>query len=62
MEGDSGESLVIQGYAPNIRSVGTIPSGLAESLTAFTAIYSIASLLADGSSLLRILYDCYSGP
>jgi hypothetical protein len=50
----------MQGYASNTKSVSIIPSGLAESLTAFTVIYNIAFLLVNRSSLLRILYACYS--
>ena len=41
-----------------------MPSGPAESLTAFTAICRVTSLLvdSDGSSLLRISYARRSGP
>jgi len=54
IDGDSGESLVIQGYALNTRSVGTIPSGPTESLTALIAIYKINSLGVFGSLMPRI--------
>jgi hypothetical protein len=55
---DNTEFFVILGYAPNIRSIGIILSGLAESLIALTAIYRLALALVSRSLLHMILYTC----
>jgi hypothetical protein len=55
---DSTEFSVILGYALNTRSIGIIPSGPAESLTALIAIYRLALALVSRSSSYMILYAC----
>ncbi len=57
------ELFVNRGYALKTNKVKTIPSGLTKSLTAFTAIYKMASLLIFFllSSSYRILYAFRKG-
>jgi hypothetical protein len=55
---DSTEFSVILGYMPNIRNIGIIPSGLAESLTALIVIYRLVLVLVSRSLLHMILYAC----
>jgi hypothetical protein len=50
---------VILGYTLNIRSIGIIPSGPAESLIVLIAIYKLVLVLVSRSLLYMILYTCY---
>jgi hypothetical protein len=54
-------SWLMRGKAPKTRRVGTRPSGPAVLFTALTAVYSLASLLVLGSSLVRISNALYKG-
>ena len=62
MIGDGASISVILRYKPKTSNIRTILSGLAESLTALTAIYKIISLLICLflSSVFRILYTQYN--
>ena len=52
MDGNKASILVIYKYAPKTKKVGTIPSGPAELLIAFIAIYRLISLLTCSSASL----------
>jgi hypothetical protein len=52
IDSDRGDSLVICGYAPKTRRVGMMPSGLAKSFIALTAIYKMVSLAVIANSSL----------
>jgi hypothetical protein len=57
----SRSSRLIQGKAPKTKRVGTRLSSPAVLFTALTAVYSLASLLVLGSSLVRILNTLRKG-
>jgi hypothetical protein len=58
---NSTEFSVILGYTPNTRSIGIIPSGLAELLIALTVIYRLVLALVSRNLSHIILYTCHKG-